>query len=78
MPPLSIHLPSPLTSPLVLQPAGGAHTIRTVPIVVEEDDNEEFGGSEMLLKEEEEEEGVLAQEAEELDDQPEVLLQIKS
>lgn len=72
VPPLSIHLPSPLTSPLVLQPTGSVgaaqQTVRTVAIVVEEEDKEEFGGSDVLFKEDEEE-GVLVQEAEELDDQ---------
>ncbi|XP_017293169.1 tectonin beta-propeller repeat-containing protein 2 [Kryptolebias marmoratus] len=78
LPSLSIHLSSPLTSPLVLQPAGSvgaAQPIRTVAIVVEEGDYVESGG-EKLSEEgtrEEEEGGVLVQEAEELDDQLKVM-----
>lgn len=79
VPQLWVHLSSPLTSPLVLQPTasvGTAQPIRTVAIVVEEGDREEPGGSEKLSLEgrrQDEEGEVLVQEAEELDDQLEVL-----
>ncbi|XP_043998671.1 tectonin beta-propeller repeat-containing protein 2 isoform X1 [Gambusia affinis] len=62
---LSGHLPSPLTTPTILQPIGSVEIvqpIRTMAIITEDGGKEEAGGSERLSEEgpdeEEEEEGV--------------------